>query len=313
MRQREALGGFNLRHLRYFLAVCETGSFRRASSVLNIAQSAVSRRVADLETALRVTLLERNPRGVTPTGAGIALMASAGRILGEIETARAELDRNASGEAGILHIGLFGTTSRLGFLPELISRCRSQEAAIRLELSPVTHGQIDEAALAKVELAFYEGPQPANGHAAARCLYAGHYLLALPRGHRLALAGRIALSDLADQELIVFPRLANPLAHDRLIGEAAQRGFALNIIHETESECSRLAFAAAGMGIALCSPLAVSHDQQFEVDYRPIADFVLPFELWLSRHDLASPAADRFGQVAEQVLAEIPTLNRLPI
>lgn len=312
MRQRADLGGFNLRHLRYFVAVCESGSFRRASTLLNIAQSAVSRRVADLEAALQVRLLERNPRGVTPSAAGRTLMASARRILGEIETARSEIDRNAAGETGILHLALFGTTSRLGFLPELISRFRSLEPDIKLELSPLARGQIDEATLSGVELALYEGPQPPDGHASARCLHAGSYMLALPSGHPLARLDSIALGDLADQELIAFPRLSNASAHDHLVGEAARRGLALNIIHETESECSRLAFAASGMGIALVSPLAVSHDQKFEVEYRPFGDFELHFELWLSRGAFASPAADRFGLIAEGVFAELPSLNLPP-
>ena len=100
-------------------------------------------------------------------------------------------------------------------------------------------------------------------------------MLALPRGHRLAALDVIPLAALCNEELILFPHAANPVVHDHLIGEAAKRGRPLNIIHETVSECSRLAFAAAGMGVALVSPLAANHDQGFAVEYRPFAPLSL--------------------------------------
>src|SRR5262245_57331599 len=116
---------FNLRHLRYFLAVCDTGSFRAASAKLNIAQSAVSRRVADLERIFDVQLLERKPRGVALTKAGAILLDSVRRIDREMGRAHETLEGYGRGAQGTLAVGFFGTTIRQGFVPGLIERFRA--------------------------------------------------------------------------------------------------------------------------------------------------------------------------------------------
>ena len=67
----------DLRDLQYFVAVAETGSFSKAAMVHNIAQSALSRRIRDLETDLGVTLFYRNGRGAVATEMGKMLLTRA--------------------------------------------------------------------------------------------------------------------------------------------------------------------------------------------------------------------------------------------
>ena len=60
-----------LRHLRYFIAVAEEGSFLTAAQRrLNTSQPSLSRQIRDLESEVGVPLLERQARGVTLTAAG---------------------------------------------------------------------------------------------------------------------------------------------------------------------------------------------------------------------------------------------------
>lgn len=59
-----------LRHLRYFLAAVDQGSFRAAAFQLGVRQSAVSRRIRDLERLLGARLFARHPGGVLVTAAG---------------------------------------------------------------------------------------------------------------------------------------------------------------------------------------------------------------------------------------------------
>ena len=59
-----------IRHLRYFVAMAETGSLMKASERLHVAQPALSVHLANLEAELGTTLVTRSNRGVelTPDG-----------------------------------------------------------------------------------------------------------------------------------------------------------------------------------------------------------------------------------------------------
>ena len=61
---------FELRHLRYAVAAADQGSFRRAALAMNIQESAVSRRIRDLEDEIGAALFIRHTGGVTLTQAG---------------------------------------------------------------------------------------------------------------------------------------------------------------------------------------------------------------------------------------------------
>jgi len=67
--------------LKTFVAVCETGSFKAASDVVDRTQSAVSLQIKKLEERLERPLLERHPLGVAPTAAGDLLLAHARPVL----------------------------------------------------------------------------------------------------------------------------------------------------------------------------------------------------------------------------------------
>jgi LysR family nitrogen assimilation transcriptional regulator len=63
-----------LRELRYFRTVVESGSFSKAAVKLMVAQPSLSRQIRALEYELGMSLLRRNARGVSPTEAGKVLL-----------------------------------------------------------------------------------------------------------------------------------------------------------------------------------------------------------------------------------------------
>ncbi|TDV42227.1 LysR family transcriptional regulator [Actinophytocola oryzae] len=90
-----------LRHLRTLVAIVDTGSFTDAAIELGVSQAAVSRALLSLEESLSVRLLHRTSRAVTPTTAGVQVLARARVVLAEVD----ELVREATTGHTRLRIG----------------------------------------------------------------------------------------------------------------------------------------------------------------------------------------------------------------
>jgi len=84
-----------LSDLRYFVSIAETGSFTKSALQNNIAQSALSRRVRDIEAEMGVQLFYRNGRGVVLTEVGETFLTRARGILADMESLRQEMERTA--------------------------------------------------------------------------------------------------------------------------------------------------------------------------------------------------------------------------
>src|SRR5882757_4115146 len=77
-----------LRHLRYFMAVAETGSLTLAAERrLHTSQPSLSRQIRDLEDQVGVELLSRGARGVELTAAGRAFIDHARLALTQVDAA----------------------------------------------------------------------------------------------------------------------------------------------------------------------------------------------------------------------------------
>src|SRR6266481_4892598 len=95
-----------IRHLRYFLAVAEAGSFSRAADRLGISQPNISQQMRDLEVALRVPLFQRRGKRILLTSAGLIFQEHARSILRQIETFLQEITIEPGKMRGALHVGV---------------------------------------------------------------------------------------------------------------------------------------------------------------------------------------------------------------
>jgi DNA-binding transcriptional LysR family regulator len=79
----------SLDQLRTVVAIAEEGALTAAARRLHISQPPLTRRLQALEDELGVPLFERQPRGMTPTAAGLALVIEARQILRQVDEAAA--------------------------------------------------------------------------------------------------------------------------------------------------------------------------------------------------------------------------------
>jgi DNA-binding transcriptional LysR family regulator len=111
-----------LRHLRYFVAVAEALSFRKAARRLSVSAAAVSQQMADLENELGLKLFNRNSRRVELTEVGRVFLRGARRMLATAQEAVAQAQEAARGERGRLTIGSIRLVH--DFLPDALVRFR---------------------------------------------------------------------------------------------------------------------------------------------------------------------------------------------
>jgi DNA-binding transcriptional LysR family regulator len=99
-----AVRDFDLLTLKLFLAVVDEGSMLRAAEREHITVSAVSRRIAALESRAGLRLLDRNDRGVTPTSAGLDLATGAKRVFELLDGLAFDLNAVKTGVSGIVRV-----------------------------------------------------------------------------------------------------------------------------------------------------------------------------------------------------------------
>jgi DNA-binding transcriptional LysR family regulator len=117
----------DLTTLRLFAAVCELRNIARAAAQEHIVASAVSKRIAQLESDVGAPLLERGRRGVVPTAAGLALLEHARSILFTMERIENDLAAIGGGVRG--HVRILATQSAIAesLLDDVASFMRAKE------------------------------------------------------------------------------------------------------------------------------------------------------------------------------------------
>lgn len=180
-----------LNQLRVFLAIVDAGSIRAAARQLGVTQPGITKTLRQLETGLRVRLLDRTQHGVVPTLAGRAFIARARAVQSELRKANEELAQLAGERAGSVSFGI--TLVALHIVPEAFSRFRAEfpDARVRL-VEAVSHlllPQIRDETLDFAVGRWVGGKPPSWMH--VNPLYRTETVVAGRAGHPLAKAGSL--------------------------------------------------------------------------------------------------------------------------
>ncbi len=279
----------DLRRLRYFVAVCELGSFSKASAFLNVAQSALSQHVGALEEELGVELLLRRPRGVSRTEAGDRLFAHARGVLHAVEQAELDVRMLAKSVAGPVMVGLSYTAMEAIGLP-FIQAVTSSLTSVRLRVleghSEILHqwmlsGEVDLA------LTFFA---PKDDRLEAQPLL-DEELVCIGTPAQLGGSGPIAFSDVLGLPLIMPGRL---MVMRALAADAEVRQRLAEKVHlEIEGASTLRRAIVAGLGCSLQSPAFAPRElADGTLMARRVVDPSLPRTVYLvsSRTRMASRA-----------------------
>lgn len=292
------------RRLELFVAVAEELHFTRAATRVGMAQPPLSQQIRRLEEELGVPLLVRTSRKVELTAAGAQVLEGARELLSRRAELISAVRRAADGESGVLRLG-FNASSAFGLLPEIIRRFRHDFPNVRLQIDDRDTPDLGSAlATGELDLAIARGP---FRHPKAVCedLLCEPFLLALPASHPLACHDVVAVSDLADQPFVLFPRAAAPGLHDTITSMCLSAGFSPTIAQEAGSWSSVVSLVEAGLGITL-APASARAVHPPGVTFRRLNGAAGEAELVLVAGTRPlPPSALRFRDIARQVAAEV--------
>ncbi len=193
-----------LRHVRHFVAVADSGSLGRAADAIGVSQPALSKSVRQLEGELGVRLLERGPRGSVLSRYGEAFLEHARAMIVEAQNAALAVESLRKGKTGSLSVGISPSLAR-HVMPIATARVLGRHPAARLHvrtgmvddlLALVRKGELDLAITAMAD--GFADPELAQEFIARDSLD-----IVARIGHPLRERPAVTLADLARQSWVV--------------------------------------------------------------------------------------------------------------
>jgi DNA-binding transcriptional LysR family regulator len=123
----------DIAELRAFCAAVDLGSLGRAARLLRVSQPALSKRMRAIEAVVGTRLVERSPRGITPTPAGTRLYVEARKLLAQAEAVD-DLVRGLSGEEAPVRVAASHTIAEFVLPGPLVDFERQRERHLSVEL-----------------------------------------------------------------------------------------------------------------------------------------------------------------------------------
>jgi len=193
----------NLRDLKYLVALADHRHFGRAAAACFVSQPTLSTQVRKLEEELGVALIERAPRKVMLTPAGVDVLARARRIINDVEQMKESARRSQDPEAGAVRLGVFPTLGPY-LLPHVVQRIRSRFPQLELllveEKSDVLLTMLHEGRLDAALLALPVHDEQLH----TEFLFKEAFVLAVPEQHPLAGRVSLALDALGNERLLLL-------------------------------------------------------------------------------------------------------------
>lgn len=247
---------FNLRQLRYFVAVADSLSFTRAAQQLHISQPPLSQQIRALEEDLGVRLLDRTKRRVRLTEPGRLFLDEARKLLAQAESARVTVTQAAAGYGGRLRLGYPVSVAFHRALPRALLEFARIAPGVQLELNEMyTSAQYESLLAGQIDVGFVRAlpgqSLPRREALHIRELDRERMLLALPAAHPLAQRDAVALRELADSPFVAQPGRYGTTLHDALMTLTSRAGFHPAIVQEAQQVTGLLALVSAGIGVAL--------------------------------------------------------------
>ncbi|OKP88907.1 LysR family transcriptional regulator [Paenibacillus sp. P32E] len=236
----------DIRQLKYFMAIAEEGQITSAARKLQMAQPPLSQQLKLLEEELGVKLVERGPRSIQLTDAGIILRDRAQQILELTDSTTRELKDFVKGISGTLSIGTV-SSSAATLLQERLLEFHQVYAGVKFEIHEGnTYRVLDLLNKGIVEVGIVRTPFNSAG---LECVYTSSEPMIAVMAPEYDWTGgepEIEIGELRKQPLIIYRRF------EQLIRETClEHGFDPQVFCMNDDARTTLLWANAGLGIGI--------------------------------------------------------------
>ena len=256
----------NIRQIEVFRALKLNGTVSAAAQFLGVSQPGVSRLIHNLEDRSGVRLFSRVKGRLEPTREALMLYEEVERAYLGVERVRSFLGRLAKAQAGLVRIAAAHALAHTLVLDRLADvRRDSPDLHLAIDFAPFNEmmsallgGKFDFG------VAITERAQPNLQHRRAATL---QFVLAVPKGHKLARRKSITPDDLIGQPMISYKR------DSPIFGVLARHGMGPVLDAATVEVGSSLIAGAAverGLGLALVDQETVRHERFRNISTVPI-------------------------------------------
>jgi len=261
---------FDLRQLRYFVAIAESGSFRAAAERLHVSQPPLSRQIKDLENALGATLFDRRPSGIALTAAGRVALVHANAILGAVESLATALRSTGTTAGAKLRVGVTIAVH----VGDRARASRAWQSALPGEAFEVMLGASRDLipALKSGRLDFALIGLPGNtAGLETREVRLSPLVAVLPSRHPMARRRRVSLLEVTNLPLFWNPRSFNPAYHDHCLRHFRSIGYRPDLVTVEPGQVQTLERIAVGEGWTIANTATLAARVK-GVAYRPLVE-----------------------------------------
>ncbi|HEV3177202.1 MAG TPA: LysR family transcriptional regulator [Stellaceae bacterium] len=298
-----------LRHLRYFIAVAETGSLTEAAKErLHTSQPSLSRQIRDLEHEVGVELLSRGARGVELTASGRVFLDHARLALAQVDAAGETARRAAQPAKPTFALG-FLTGQEMDWLPQAMRILRDELPNIEVTVSSQYSPDLAAALMrGKLDLAFLR-PEPDAVDLTYKTVTKEPLVVVMPSDHRLASHEAIRVQEIVGETYVGISRTA-PVLRALIVEYLKRCGIDIAPAHEADNLAMAMSLVASTRAVALL-PAYAQNFLPWSVVSRPLAGDVPTIDLVIGYSNAnTSPILKLFLSRTDELIARVSQKTR---
>ena len=278
-----------LRHLRYFVAVADSGSLTvAAEQKLHTSQPSLSRQIRDLEQEVGVQLILRSAQGAELTSAGKAFLDHARTALLQAEAAKEAARRAAQPLKQNFALG-FMSGAEIDLLPRVERILRDGFPDIDIRLSSDYSPVLAKALMRRKLDAAFIRPEEQMEDLRYKAVRSDPLLFVLPRDHRLASKPAIAPHEMAN-EIFCLPSRAAPTVRRAVLDYFGRAGIELKPEYEVHNVVHAISMITS-MGAVMLLPAYTRRYLPEQIVTRPVEGDAPALDLVLAHHKANKSAA----------------------